>query len=67
MADCVRLMLDDLARYGSAVRGQRGDEPDQLERDARCALRRHRLRPLAGFTGSVGAGRAGVARHVAEP
>ena len=30
----VRLMLDDLARHGSAVRGQRGDECDQLERDA---------------------------------
>ena len=33
VADCVRLMLDDLARHGSAVRGQRGDEPDQLERE----------------------------------
>jgi hypothetical protein len=30
VADGVRLMLDDLARNGSAVRGQRGDEPDQL-------------------------------------
>jgi hypothetical protein len=60
-------MLDDLAWHGSAVRGQRGDERDQLDRDARRALRRHRLRPLSGFTGSVGAGRGGVARHVAEP
>ena len=67
MADGVRLMLDDLARHGSAVRGQRGDERDQLERDARRALRRHRLGPLSGFTGSVGAGSGGVARHVAEP
>ena len=40
VADGVRLMLDDLARHGSAVRGQRGDERDQLERDARRALRR---------------------------
>ena len=30
MADGVRLMLDDLARHGSPVRGQRGEEPDQL-------------------------------------
>src|SRR5215218_3051825 len=37
VADGVRLMLDDLARHGSAVRGQRGDEPDQLEGDARRA------------------------------
>jgi hypothetical protein len=34
VADGVRLMLDNLARHKSAVRGQRGDEPDQLERDA---------------------------------
>jgi hypothetical protein len=67
VADGVRLMLDDLARYGSAVREQRGDERDQLERDARRALRRHRLRPLSGFTRSFGAGSGGVARHVAEP
>jgi hypothetical protein len=56
VADGVRLMPGDLARHGPAVRGQRGDEPDQLDRDARRALRRHFLRPLAGFTGSVGAG-----------
>jgi hypothetical protein len=66
VADGVRLMLDDLARNGSAVRGQRGDEPEQLERDARRALRRHCLRTLSGFTGSVGAGGGGIARHVAE-
>ena len=54
MADGVRLVLDDLARHGSAVRGQRGDERDQLERDARRALRRHRLRPLPGFAGERG-------------
>jgi hypothetical protein len=52
MADGVRLMFDDLARHGSAVRGERGDEPDQLERDARRALRRQPLRLLSGFTGS---------------
>jgi len=57
VADGLRLMLDDLARHASAVLGQRRDEPDQLEKDARGALRRQRLRPLAGFTGSVGAGR----------
>ena|GEM_PF-2403831 len=67
VADGVRLMLDDLARHGSAVRGQRGDERDQLERDVRCAFRRHRLRPLSGFTGSVRGGSGGVARDVAEP
>jgi hypothetical protein len=67
VADRVRLMLDDLARHGSPVRGQRGEEPDQLERDARRALRRHPLRPLSGFTGSLGAGGGGVARHLAEP
>jgi hypothetical protein len=33
VADGVRLMLDDLARHGSAVRGQRGDEPEQLKRE----------------------------------
>ena len=33
VADCVRLMLDDLARHRSAVRGQRGDERDQQERE----------------------------------
>jgi hypothetical protein len=27
----------------------------------------HPLRPLSGFTGSLGAGGGGVARHVAEP
>ena len=43
VADGVRLVLDDLARHGSAVRGQRGEQPDQLEGDARGALRRHRL------------------------
>ena len=68
MADGVRLMLDDLARHGSAVRGQRGDERDQLERDVRRAVL---LRPfqllLSGFSGEVGAGGGGVARHVAEP
>ena len=53
-------------RHGSTVRAQRGDQRDELERDARRALRRHRL-PLSGFTGSVGAGSGGVARHVAEP
>jgi len=31
VADGVRLMLHDRARHGSAVVGQRGDEPDQLE------------------------------------
>ena len=30
-------------------------------------LRRHRLRPLPGFAGELGAGGGGVARHVAEP
>jgi len=30
VADGMRLMLDDLARDGSTVRGQWGDEPDQL-------------------------------------
>jgi hypothetical protein len=40
VADGMRPMLDDLARHGSAVRGQAGDEPEQLERDARRALRR---------------------------
>jgi len=55
-------------RHGSAVRGQRGDEPDQLERDARRAFRRHLLPPLPGFTRSVGGGGGGgIARHVAEP
>ena len=44
-----------------------GDQPDQLERDARRALRRHLLRPLSGFTGSLGAGGGGIAWHVAEP
>jgi hypothetical protein len=67
VADGVRLVLEDLARHRSAVRGQRGDERDQLERDARRALGRHRPRPLSGVTGSVGAGRGGVARYVAEP
>ena len=67
VADGVRLMLDDLARHRPAVRGQRGDEPDQLEWDARRALRRHLLRPLSGFTGNVRAGGGGVPRHVAEP
>jgi hypothetical protein len=51
----------------AAVRGQRGEEPDQLERDARRALRRHPPRPLPGFTRSLGAAGGGVARHVAEP
>jgi hypothetical protein len=67
VADRVRLMLDDLARHGPAVRGQRGDEPEQLERDARRALRRHPLSTLSRFTGSAGASGGGVARHVAEP
>jgi hypothetical protein len=62
----VRLMLDDLARHGPAVRGSRGDEPEQVERDARRALRRHPLPSLSGFTCSVGAGPGGIARHVAE-
>ncbi len=66
VADAVRLMLDDLARRWSAVRGQRGDEPDHLERDARRSLRRHPVRPLSGFTGSVGAGGGGIARHVGK-
>jgi RNA polymerase sigma-70 factor (sigma-E family) len=67
MADGVRLMLDDLARHGSAVRGQRRDEPEQLERDTRRALRRHPLPPLPGFTGRLSTGGSGVTRHVAEP
>lgn len=67
MADGVRLMLDDLARHGSAVRGQRGEEPDQFERDTGRALRRHGLRPLPRFRGDAGRGRGGVARHIAEP
>jgi hypothetical protein len=67
MANRVRLMLDDLARDGSAVRGQRRDKRDQLESDARRALCRHRLRPLSGFTRGAGAGSGGVAGHVAEP
>ncbi len=67
VADGVRLMLDDLAWHGSPVRGQRGEEPDQLERDPRCALRRHPLRPLSGLAGRLGAGGGRVARHVAEP
>ena len=53
VADSVRLMLDDLARHRSAVRGQRGDERDQLERDARRTLRRPRLLLLSGFTGNL--------------
>ena len=68
MADGVRLMLDDLARHRSAVRGQRGDERDQVERDARSALLlRPRLLLLSGLTGNVDGGGGGVARHVAEP
>ena len=55
------------ARHGHGVRRQRGDEPDELDRDARRALCRHLLRPLPGFTGSPGTGVGGVARHVAEP
>ena len=31
VADRVRLVLDDLARHGPPVRGQRGEQPDQLE------------------------------------
>ena len=34
VAGGVSLMLDDLAGDGPAVRGQRGDERDQLEREA---------------------------------
>jgi hypothetical protein len=56
-----------ITRHRSAVRGQRGDERHQLERDARRALRRHRLRPLPGFTGNLSGGSGRVARHVAEP
>ena len=67
MADGMRLMLDDLARHLCPVRGKRGEESDQLERDAFGALRRHRLRPLAGFTGELGACGGGVARDVTEP
>ncbi len=67
VADGVRLVLDDLARHRSPVRGQWGEEPDQLERDARRAVRRHPLRPLPGSTGRLGARRGGVARPVAEP
>jgi hypothetical protein len=67
VADGVRLMLDDFARHGPAARGQRGDEPEQLQRDARRALRCHLLPPLPGLTGSAGGGGGGVARHVAEP
>ena len=67
VADGVRLMLDDLARHGSAVRGQRGDERDQLERDARRASPPPSPALLSGFGGKCGAGRGGVARHVAEP
>jgi hypothetical protein len=51
LLDGMRLMLDDLPRHGPAVRGQRAEELDQLERDARRALRRQPLRPLSGFTG----------------
>ena len=47
---------------GSGVRSA-----NQLERNARRALRRHRLRPLSGFAGKLGVGGGGVARHVAEP
>ena len=45
VADRVRLMLDDLARHGSPVSGQRGEEPDQLERDtsSRRSSARRRL------------------------
>ena len=59
-------MFDDLARHGSAVRRQRGNEPEQLKRDARRALCRHPLPPLSGFTGSLGSVGGGVARHVTE-
>ena len=68
VADGVRLMLDDLARHGSAVRGQRGDERDQLERDVPTASSAapscccSRVSPA-----NLSAGGGGVARHVAEP
>ena len=47
-------VLEDLARHGTPVRGQRREERDQLDRDARGGLGRHRLRPLAGRTGRRG-------------
>lgn len=66
MADGVRLMRDQLARHGSTVRGHRGHEPQQLEGDARRALRRHLLPPLADRTRQLRGGGHGISRHVAE-
>lgn len=34
------LMLDDLTWHGPAIRGQRGEQPDQLEGDARRDVHR---------------------------
>jgi hypothetical protein len=44
VADGVRLMHDDLARHRSPVRGQRGEEPDQLQGNARGTLSRRETR-----------------------
>ena len=38
VADGVRLTLDDLAWHGSPVRGQRGEQPDQLEASSNLRL-----------------------------
>jgi hypothetical protein len=63
VADSVRLMLDDLARHRSAVRGQRAHQRDQLEGDVRPAvLHWPGLLLLSGFTGKASAGGGGVAR-----
>jgi len=67
VADGVRLVLDDRAGDGPAVPGQRGEQPDQLERDARGALRGHRLGSFAHASRRLGVGSRGVARHVPEP
>ena len=67
MADGVRLMLDDLARHGSVVRGQREVTSATRSRGCRTRSPPPRLLLLSGFTGNLGAGGGGVARHVAEP
>jgi hypothetical protein len=67
MSDSMPFMLDELARDRSAIRRQRTDQRDQLNRDVLRSLHRHSLRLFSSLSRNPRAPSSRVPRHIPKP